>query len=330
MLGMGSTVSIAAAADGVAHVGGVSRCASPWACPVCAPTIGERRARELDQAIAAWTAMGGVALFVTATMRHKFGDDLGQLLDLVQKAWSRTWRWKVRPSWYGGQARAVEVVWSARNGWHPHVHAVIFVESGHDLEATKLLVESMRGDWEVSVGKFGGSTRVKPVRDRLTGKLVTPGWHVRAITEAGATANYLTKVEGGWGAGLELARLDLKTGKGLTPVQLLDAAVDGDPRAAVLYGAYERATMGKRRIVTSPGLMKRCGVKELTDDEAALEALDAEPVALALIPSDQWARLLAAGFVGQLLDDVEDMALGVSDGWPWPVDWLVRSPDLPG
>jgi hypothetical protein len=323
MLALSGSVSIGSGEDGIAHVGGVKRCASPWACPVCAPTIGERRAREVDQMIAACIAEGGSALFVTATLQHTSEDELAELLDVVQRSWSRTWRFKKRPDWYGGQSRAIEVVWGARNGWHPHVHAVVFVEAGHPLEVVEAEVQALGQEWARHAEAQGRKARVSPVRDRQTGELVRPGWHVRRVTEAGAAASYLTKVEGGWNAGLELARADLKKGKGITPLQLLDQAVLGDGRAQYLYSEYEQATFGRRRIVTSPGLAKRWGVDEVSDDEAAAAAPEQELVVRVELPAETWQRLMAAGFIGQLLDDVEDLALGNSDGWPWPEDWLV-------
>jgi len=316
MHALGASVTVGATSAGVGHVGGVSRCASPWSCPVCAPTIGERRAGELDMAFKAWIAQGGSIYFVTATLSHQWGDDLGELLEMLQGSWSRTFRFGsgVTPPWYAGQARAVEVTYG-RNGWHPHIHAAIFLEPGwdHD-ELVPELVELGR-DWAESVERFGGRTMVPG-----------PGWDVRKVEDAAELSSYMTKVEGGWGAGLELARIDLKAGKGATPSALLSAGVDGDSRAARLFRMYEVATAGKRRIVTSPGLMKRCEVEQVSDEEAAEADLEDEMVVVASIPAPDWCKLLRAGFATRLLSDVEKLASGASSGWAWPPDWLVIRP----
>lgn len=325
MHGTGTTVSIAATSDGVVHVGGVQRCSSPWACLVCAPTIGERRAVEIDQAVTAWRSMGGEVYFVTATMRHTAALSLTNGLDRLQWAWSRTVRQGLNPhAWYGGQIRAVEVTYGEANGWHPHVHAAVFIEPGWDAaEWAYHELVALGRTWDESLRLVGGRAVVTPIRDRRTGRLVKPGWDVARVTDASSIAKYLSKVEGGWGIGLELARLDLKSGDGASPAELVRAAVlEGDRQAEALYLEYEKATTGRRRIVASPGLLDRCGVKELTDEEAAEAQLEEAPAALVLVPAGDWRRLLAAGFAATLLADVARLGRGESDGWPWPPGWL--------
>lgn len=323
----GATVSLGATAAGVVHVGGVAKCSSSWACPVCAPTIGERRAAEIDQAVTAWRKGGGRVYFVTATMAHTAGTALATTLEMLQLAWSRTVRQGLNPHpWYGGQVRAIEVTFGRSSGWHPHIHAAVFIEAGFDADDWAALeLRSLSRVWAESVALLGGHTRVTPVRRKTDGALVIPGWDVSEVIDAGATAQYLSKIEGGWGIGLELGRLDLKTGKGLSPAQLLRAGVEGDPVAAGLYLEYERATAGRHRIEASPGLLKRCGVDQLTDEEAA----DAEPpepfVLLAVIPADDWRRIMAAGFAGVLIADLARAARGEGDGWAWPPGWLSTS-----
>jgi hypothetical protein len=313
-------VTMAGSAAGVVHTAGVARCASPWACPMCAPTIGERRAAEIDAAAAGWLGLGGSLYFVTATLRHSFGDDIDGLLDMLQGAWSRTFRFQSRPDWYGGMIRAVEVT-TGTNGWHPHIHALIFVEdTGWTPAQVEHELDCMRWDWQASVELYGGSTVVEGCG---------PGWDVRPVratsTDCDVLASYLTKVEGGWGAGLELARLDLKSGKGATPAQLLARAVDGDPVSAALFSAFEIATQGRRRIVASPGLMGRCGVVMVEDDDAALGEMVDAPLAVVELTNRTWNRLAKAGLVPTLTDDLADVCLGRSDGWPWPPDWLRRT-----
>ena len=247
------TVGVGATSKGAAHVEGVQRCASTWACPVCAPTIGETRAKEIDAAASAWIAAGGRIWFVTATLSHSHGDDLGSLLDMLQGAWSRVWRWGggVSPPWYAGMVRAVEVTYGA-NGWHPHIRAAVFIEPGWDdcAEDIRRELVDARHQWGESVHLYGGTTSVTFE--------TSPGWDVSKVNgsaDVSGLASYLTKIEGGWGLGLELSRLDLKRGgSGATPAVLLELAVNGDAHCAVLYALYERATNGRRRIVSSPGL----------------------------------------------------------------------------
>jgi hypothetical protein len=344
MHGLGGPIEVGCTAAGVVHVGNVSRCGSPWACPVCEPTIAERRASEIDQAAAEWVQRGGSVWFVTATLRHELGDELGELLELVQSAWSATWRFKERPWWYGGMVRAVEVTHGG-NGWHPHMHAAVFVGelrpgpnphgpagwvAGLDPAATLRRLHRMRWAWEHEVERRGGTTSVRGGLVDEAGLVRRIGWDVVPCTFAdGATqtiGGYLAKVHEGWGLGLEIARAGMKRGrrKGQTPAQLLAAAVEGDQAAARLFEVYERATAGRRRIVASRGLYRALAVRELSDDEAANAAPDDAPVAELRIPSSAWFRLLRCGEAAAVLDDLAALVVH-GEAWRWPAVWLSRA-----
>lgn len=353
MLARDRVVTVAATATGDVGIRGVKRCASPWACMCCSPAIGERRAAELDAAFAEWKRRGGTLLFVTATIQHERADDLGELLDVIQRAWSRTWRFeaprfgtgkntmgmlmnghRVRPSWYAGQARAIETT-HGRAGWHPHVHAAVFVEPGADEATVTADLERLMVRWGESLARMGRTARLSLVRDKLSGELVVPGWHVRPIDDAAETARYLTKVQGGWGAGLELARMDLKRGRqgGRKPFDLLEAAMDGDTAAERLWWEYERATQGRQRIVVSPGLMARCKVEVLDDDDAAESGkLTGPAVVEAHVPARHWRALWKNGDAAALVNAVAAAGRGDPiDGtvWRWPWKWLQNSPPDP-
>lgn len=326
MWAMGSTVKVAGTASGNAHVSGVQRCSSAWACPVCAPTIGEGRATMIDALLSAHRAAGGEVFFISATLRHTKATKLGDALDVLQAAWSRTVRQGLNPHpWYEGQVRAIEVTHSDTNGWHPHIHAAILIGAGFDAErwAAAELVALGRM-WKESCALLGYEARVTPVRDRLTGELVRPGWDVRRCSDASALARYITKVEGGWGAGLELARLDLKVGRegSRSPSQILEDAANGCRKSRELYRDYETATAGRHRVSTTAGLYARYGIADQTDDQLAEAALLETPEVEAFVPAEDWRRLLAAGFAAVLLDDVAALALDRRAGWPWPPEWL--------
>lgn len=357
-------VVVSASSTGQPGIEGVKRCKSPWACECCAPAIGETRAGELDAMMAGWLKLGGSVLFVTATLRHHLGDDLDALMEQLQEAWSRVWRWeaprfgtgadtwglllngeygprrstravtwkgkpsRVRPEWYGGQARAIEVT-HGEHGWHPHVHAAVFLEPGHDVVPAMRAVRRLSLRWRESVELMGGSTIVTPVRDRKSKRLTIPGWDVRPITTAGEAAKYLTKVQGGWGAGLELARIDLKQSRsgGMKPFDLLHGAMDGDTRCERLWGVYERATATKKRIVVSPGLAARCGVELLDDDDDELVTgkLDGPAVAGAVVPAKHWRAVWMRGDAAELVNVVCALGRGdpgAIDRWRWPPKWL--------
>jgi len=317
MFGLGATVSAVATTSGATHVGGVSRCASVWACPVCAPTIRERRATEIDQGLAAHLQAGGVAYFVTTTVRHTAGTPLAQVLDLVTDSWSAMMRTRAvcRSEVYAGQIRAVEITHGA-NGWHPHVHALMLFEPGTTEAQVASFFGSLRQAWTHQLSKRGATCNER-------------GFDARPVTSTAGAAGYLSKVQGGWGAGLDVARADLKSAKSstsTTPFEFLARAAAGETFAAMMWAYYEEATLGRRAIVWSRGLKARLGVDDITDDDAAEETLDGAPVVLAIIPSQHWRRLLRTGEAAPLLNALGMIGSGSSPGdvWRWPHSWLTN------
>lgn len=307
MSALGRNVSIAVTGTGVSHLRGVRRCASVWACPACSPVIRERRAAEIDAIVGAALAAGDHVMFVTATVQHSHRDDLATLLDQLQKAWTLTFKPRsrsLRASGYVGMIRTVEVTHGA-NGWHPHVHALLVFSGCErlDAESTSLLIGTHYRDALASLGMYASARH---------------GFDVRPVVSSGELSSYLAKIEGGWGAGLEIARGDLKS-SGTKPFDLLRRAVAGDVCAADLWRTFERSTARRRCIVVSRSLSARYGV-ELVDDETAAEAeMDAPSVVLFTVQQKMWALLVKRRAVAALLASLERYARGDGD---LPAEWL--------
>lgn len=272
------------------HVSGIVRCASANACPVCAPVIRERRAGEIDALCSAVLEAGCRAYFVTATASHRLGDELADVLELVRESWTAAFSGRsAQASGYLGQVRVIEVTYGA-NGWHPHVHALLVFSP--DAPSPRDALARFGTRYRQAVRARGGSVSDTAV-----------GFHVRAVSSARATAGYLTKVSGGWGVGLELARGDVKrsAGKGATPWELLDRAAAGDARAARLFEVYERATAGRRLIVVSRKLSAAFGVELVSDEEAASADADEFGVVFVFQPR-AWERWRLWGMLPRVLE----------------------------
>lgn len=285
-------VSVGRTADGVVHVKGVQRCASVWACPVCAPTIRERRATEVDQGVREALKRGYHVYFVTATVRHQLGDHLSDVLDLVTSSWRATFAGRfaatLKAAGFVGQIRNIEVTHGA-NGWHPHIHAVLIFRARPGTEA---VVRSIGSRFGTAVASRGGISIVPG-----------PGWNMSRCGRSEAVSSYLTKVDGGWGVGLEMTRGDIKLsrGKGRTAFDLLADAVGGDAHAALLFRIYEEVTSGRRFLVWSRGLKALFGVNEVTDEEAA-EAVLEHPLDVEWrIPVRLWHKIRSAGWLWLVL-----------------------------
>ena len=291
-----------------AHVGGVHRCGSAWSCPICAPVVRERRAREIESAAVQHLAAGGGLLLLTLTIRHARHDALGPRLrllatsahDLLKGAgWTRRQR---RLGWVGA-IKSLEITYGG-NGWHPHAHVLLFLDrplSAGDLDDLRTF---LHGRWAGIVERAGFGTINRK-----------HGVDLRVVDNGDALGDYLTKVEAKgrrWTVGQELARADLKRGRvdSLVPFELLaDFCATGDVASATLWQEYEAATFGKQAVRWSDGLKDRFGVRKIDDVEAAAaEGEDVETYFRWLIEAALWRRILRERRAGQVLDDLEDEA----------------------
>jgi len=291
-----------------AHVQGIQRCGSACSCPVCAPVVRQRRAEQIDIGLNRHLAAGGGAEFASFTATHALEDELepryaamvNGLHSLLQgAAWDR---YKTRLG-YLGSIRVTEVTWGLANGWHPHNHVAMVFERPLTDDERQALWRWLHNRWRTILLAKGFGTITEAF-----------GVDVRQVT-GNVLGEYLTKVEGGWTTGLELARGDLKSGKKadrLTPFGILtEFAGTGDLAMKALWLEYEEATFGKRWLRWSPGLKRRLGI---TDDKTDEELAASEGRDVALI---RWFRAakphtadLWRGTTGLYLNEVEEAA-----GW---------------
>jgi hypothetical protein len=142
----------------VASYGGLMTCGSVWACPRCSAVVAHTRAAEISSAVRECYRLGGRVYMLTLTMRHTSRDELAMLWDSLSVAWraafgSRAWTGQRertelrggRPIVVGaklGDAERFDVAGLTRvaeatygrpqaggNGWHLHIHALLFIES---------------------------------------------------------------------------------------------------------------------------------------------------------------------------------------------------------
>lgn len=304
--------------DGVAHYSGLQSCGSIWSCPVCAAKVRQKRADDIELAAAFWTAAGGGLVMVTATVRHGSGDALAVTLNAVIKAWQRGvlngagWVADRRRFGVEGYVRSIEITFGHENGWHPHIHALIFTATALDEGQVAALAAGMGDRWNRAVMRYGAG---RPSAER--------GFHAVAVSNAGEAAQYLAKYQDGEGrersASLELARFDLKKGRDASrflPFELIDQIAEGEAWALDRWSEYEAATHGRRAITWSKGFRNRFvdqGVLdvELSDDEAAAEDVGGETV-IELSP-ERWGQIVRQrGLPARVLDVAErEGALGV-------------------
>ena len=297
-------------ADARGGLSGVQTCGSVWACPVCSEKINAGRQSELDAGITAWLAAGHSVLFLTLTLRHNKGHRLADLWDAISPAWNRTTS-GAGVAWNGGKydqgdksrfgikgyVRLVETKHGA-NGWHPHVHALLFIEKALVPAEIADLRGRLFARWE------------KALADRGFSVLEGVGVDLRPVTAGDALADYFTKNTYGLtpsGAAYEVTGSHSKRlGKGgVTPFQLLERMVnEGDEKDLERWHEWEAASHGRRQLTWSRGMrdLLALGVEE-TDSELAEKELPG--VVAVVLSRDEWVNGRWWERVPELLDAVE-------------------------
>lgn len=288
--------------DGVAGFSGVQSCGSPWSCPVCSQKIMAERADDVQRAVSRWHQMGRRVVFLTLTMRHRSGQELAELWDGLSYGWSkvtsgRGWErdsellgeWLPRTIKSGankGQiryshrinfVRAVEVTHGA-NGWHVHIHALLFLRDGITDDDVQLLSESVYGRWAAALARkgFGTPTMANGVDTRLVRREDS-----HALGDYFTKNVYVGRVQAD-GAGWEITGGMGKTarGKNRTPFQILaDVELLGDADDLARWHAWEKASHGRRQLTWSGSLREILALgEELTDEEIAEKELGGDIV----------------------------------------------------
>lgn len=298
----GVSVKVSTSDTGSRSVGysGLASCGSTWACPCCSVKIAAERSNEISRAVDAWNARGGRVALVTLTMRHRRGQWLSELWDSVGKAWTaatdgRGWRAdsaefgvamprEIKSGHRKGQVvvekrigftRVVEVT-HGKNGWHVHIHALMFLKGGTRIQDAQRLGDSMFGRWLPALTRRG-----------FTAPSLRHGVDVRMITggDASKLGDYFNKAvyagavdkdKAGW----EIAGGTHKMGRkeNRTPFQILeDVVANGDEADLALWHEWERGSRGRRQLTWSIGLRDFLGLnEERTDEEIAEDELGGE------------------------------------------------------
>jgi hypothetical protein len=184
-------------------------------------------------------------MLLTFTLSHHAGDSLKSLERGLRTAFDKTFsgRWfqEFKTEWrVVGKITSSETT-VGRNGWHPHLHVLLFTELEY-------------------AGKWPEAMEMQ-ISERWIDKLKTLGFSanlahgVDVRTAQSDIADYVAKwgrepLEAGWGADTEIAKANVKraTHGGLTPFQLLGAAagIQADLDAACILLGADREVVKKR------------------------------------------------------------------------------------
>lgn len=233
-----------------AYYHGICTCGTPMLCPVCSPRIMGYRAAEIRQAVYSWLTENplNTCYMITLTLRHSLRDSLFCLLDLFCAARKYFWgHWTVKKllkqSDLIGRITATEINFSAKNGWHPHQHILLFCKK------SCFDKDTLRNIWLAALHSVG-----------LSGV----GGIAFDLIEARSAESYLTKISS------EMVLGSLKDGRSkgsYAPFQLLAEIADGSSWAIDRFAELFQASRNIHPLVWSKGLKARFGIAGVSDQE---------------------------------------------------------------
>lgn len=282
--------------NGQAIFAGLQTCKSVWTCAVCASRISESRAHEIATMIEQAKAWGETVGMVTYTLQHSERQPLLQTLTALKEAR----RWMLRHRQYKalkkglnivGSATSTEITWSAKNGFHPHFHEVLFFDAPMNPFDKGYLEGQLNNLWHKALLAHSANG--------LTGIQVKATWG------NGDVSGYITKLGSGigeWGLDRELTKHYAKVAEGQSYTMqglLLSRLLADNLEHERVWKEYALTTKGMNAIVFSQGLRKRYGLDEMSDDD--LIELDEKLAApLYTIPLPYWKKIIIKDELGEL------------------------------
>lgn len=269
-------------------------CRSICACPVCAHRLMLDKAQDIKKALIYSRNHGLVPLMLTLTASHHKNGKLSEFKDKFKSAWqyfSSGRQWKEFKKHFGIQhyisAREITRMRKDDNGWHYHMHILLF------LDPKNVLLNDKIADIH---GKFTTRWMNALNRNGLNG-IPSIACHLKSGENVGE--HYLTKL------GLtQDARGNLEyelTGnenKGATVWDILESASWGDIEAERQYLEYVEVMNGENWITFSHGF------RDLFEDielPAESDSEQSNKTLFYLITQENWNVIVRNGAIHRLL-----------------------------
>ena len=292
-----------------AFYAGLMVCGNRWTCPLCMRKISERNRTEVLDGVDRAKGVAKRGVMGTFTLRHNLRDKLEELLVLLNgkgSAFDKFNKGKagrlLKRLGSIGFIKAPEITYSPKNGFHPHLHVLWFIDidapSAAELEPifARLWIEACRA--------VGIAEKDLPTLSNGC-----------TVIEADDAGGYITKMglgkdaERRWDIGAEMTKGGAsKLGKlsGYSPLQLLDESLEGNAHAGALFLTYAKATKGVHGLRWSPNLRKKLGMTEQkSDEEVAAESEDETAEVFSRISRTGWKFIYKHGLRARLLDLIE-------------------------
>ena len=276
------------------YFGGLQTCGHVT-CPVCGPAMRRAERERLRLIVGAHLDAGGGVYTMLLSLSHGPHDPLDVLLDALGQGRKRAIggdggsRWQRDRKRFGilGHSWHLETV-KGRNGWHPHLHALLFTAGPLDASEIGQMQSRLFGRFRDGL-QDEGFTALESCNQ------------IQELRSPDAIADYLTKGDSldaiADGIAAEVSRGDLKAGRGATPGQMLYRFTQtGDVSDLDAFRDHEQAMSGRHWRYLSPSLVKRYAPEldtgrtaEEQDRADSQEVVEGERVAE--IPLPAWRQI---------------------------------------
>ena len=289
-------INVVRGVNGRVYYQGLLKCGNIWRCPVCNYKITQRRQLEVVDYTNTWFKEDkkNRISFITLTVHHTRTMTLKRTLDILLDEYRKLQRTKVYKrlkEQHGivGFIKSLEITYNDNNGWHPHIHLLLFhssptIDELHD-ELTMLWVKREK------------------TKASLKGQMCKEVYGNEGISE------YVTK----WDTSKEMTQGSFKLGNGesITGFQMLKLLVTNNfstvidkNRTKGLFKTYCRITVGKHKISISPTLRKRLQKVKIMDDAKILEDEKSEELLLR-IDQKMWEIIIQQELEADILNIIE-------------------------
>ncbi|GAH93023.1 unnamed protein product, partial [marine sediment metagenome] len=266
-------------------------CGSAWKDPVCGHQISKQRAEDIQAIIGPHRKAGGDVLLGTFTLAHKKKDRLAPMLETISKAYHLTTSgraWEKVQDLVGarivvtGWVRSAEIT-VGENGWHPHLHALFFIDRILTEDEMKTLEQFFWERWAnyIEAAGYGLVSREHGVR----------------VSHGESAGNYVALLSK-QNLALEIGSSGTKQGrKGSRSIMQLwyDWMVHRRDSDKKLIKEYQRATRRMNQLTWSRGkndLRKKYQVAEQLDFDLVQDPTENTGQLIARMHSSEWLHLL--------------------------------------
>ena len=240
-------VAVNRSVSGRVKLVGVSHCNRLWACPICAAIIQCKRAFQLRLCILDWCMSKNSCIMVTLTYR---GDRQYKLDDLISRfGLARKYFFELRrvKEYFNsisiGRCYCLEMTVSDLNGWHVHVHILIFC-IGRNVDE-KEVKDTLYPIWYSCLLRVGLDCDYE---------------HGVNVKSSMTCSEYVTKMSGELSLGnvVKVGRVNH-----FTPFQLV---LDGSSWSDRMFGEYLDCTYRRNALVYSRNLKDYFGLNDMDED----------------------------------------------------------------